>query len=87
MKFEDMWRHNSEICVEVTFENYINFLAENPELLSYFYLKDFSYISKCKCSSEINDCIKIYSYFVRDVVMAYISEILDAVKKIKILQK
>lgn len=83
MMYEDAWRHKSNICLEITLDNYINFLLENQNLISFFYIKDLSLIKMYTEQKHLSQCLKIYPYFVIDVTMAYIAEIIDAAKNQK----
>lgn len=68
--FEDLWKHNPHIELEIPFSQYVELLSKNPEYIQYTSLPS---------RNLFNTNIKgLYPYFVRDVMVAQIDEIIRA---------
>lgn len=78
--YKASWRNRQDVCIEITFENYIKFLADNRRLQRYFSITDSKLIEDftAKCDGDI--IRKLYPCFVRDVIRAYAVEIIYASK-------
>lgn len=82
MFYEDMWRHKKDVLVEVTLNTYIDFLAGNTNLLRYFSLQDMELIEKYRLNANNRSILsKVYPLYVRDILRAYVNEIVYAAKK------
>jgi hypothetical protein len=68
--FEDLWKHNPNIELEIPFSQYIELFTQHPELIQYTSLPSRNLASM--------DYRVLYPYFVRDVMVAQLDEIIRA---------
>lgn len=68
--FEDLWKHNPYIELEIPFSQYVELFTQHPELIQYTSLPSRNLFSL--------DYKLLYPYFVRDVVVAQLDELIRA---------
>ena len=76
--FQDIWRHRSNLVLDISFKEYLKFLKMDTNICKYFNISTQSVIQDFERTNLLSS---IYPLFVQDVLLAQINEIFRAEAK------
>ncbi len=79
--FQDIWRHKKGLRVEVILDTFVDFILSDKEIIQFLNFKQVEKLEAYKYKSSPQALYDLYPYFVKDIMLAQVSEIFRADKK------